>query len=74
MLTVAAKLLPATLYGFWLYGRPSIFLWVITLLAALFGEALCLKLVGRSVLPIVSDGSALAAVVDRRTRRPVRHH
>ena len=59
MLTVAATLAPATLYGFWLYGWPSIFLWIITVLAALFGEALCIKLAGRSVVPALSDGSAL---------------
>jgi electron transport complex protein RnfD/electron transport complex protein RnfC len=59
MLTVAATLAPATLYGFWLYGWPSIFLWVITVLAALFGEALCIKLAGRSVVSALSDGSAL---------------
>ena len=40
MLTVAASLAPATLYGFWLYGWPSIFLWIITVLAALFGDLL----------------------------------
>lgn len=59
MLTVAATLVPATLYGFWLYGWPSIFLWIVTLLAALFGEAFCLKLAGHRVLPTLSDGSAL---------------
>ena len=59
MLTVAATLLPATLYGFWLYGWPSIFLWIVTLLAALFGEAFCVKLAGRRVLPTLADGSAL---------------
>ena len=59
MLTVVATLLPATLYGFWLYGWPAIFLWIITVLSALFGEALCLKLADRSVMPTLSDGSAL---------------
>ena len=34
MLTVVATLLPATLYGFWLYGWPAIFLWIITVLSA----------------------------------------
>ena len=59
MLTVAAALVPATLYGFWLYGWPSIFLWLITVLAALFGEALCLRLAGRQAWPALVDGSAL---------------
>ena len=30
MATVMAALLPATLFGFWLYGWPAIFLWLIT--------------------------------------------
>jgi len=59
MLTVVAALLPATLYGFWLYGWPSIFLWLITILFALLGEALCLKLINRQAIPTLLDGSAL---------------
>lgn len=59
MLTVVATLVPATLYGFWLYGWPAIDLWLVTLLAALFGEAACLKLAGRQALPELFDGSAL---------------
>lgn len=59
MLTVVATLIPATLYGFWLYGWPSIFLWIITILAALLGEAASLKLAARKALPSLFDGSAL---------------
>ncbi len=59
MLILLATLVPATLYGFWLYGWPSIFLWLITIGAALFGEAACLKLAGRKAMPSLFDGSAL---------------
>ena len=59
MLTLLATLVPATVFGFWLYGWPAIFLWIITVLAALFGEAACLRLAGRPALPALADGSAL---------------
>jgi electron transport complex protein RnfD len=59
MLWVCAALLPATLYGFWLYGWPAIHLWWITTVAAIVGEAFCLRLMQRPVLPLLGDGSAL---------------
>ena len=59
MLSVLATLVPATIFGFWLYGWPALFLWIITVLSALFGEAACLKLAGDKALPTLSDGSAL---------------
>ncbi|WIM06066.1 MAG: RnfABCDGE type electron transport complex subunit D [Candidatus Nitricoxidivorans perseverans] len=59
MLTVVATLVPATLYGFWLYGWPAIDLWLVTVLAALLGEGVCLRLAGRRAMPELLDGSAL---------------
>ena len=59
MLTVLLTLVPATLFGFWLYGWPAIFLWIVTVLAALFGEATCLRLAGNKATPTLLDGSAL---------------
>ncbi|MBS1228452.1 MAG: electron transport complex, RnfABCDGE type, subunit [Proteobacteria bacterium] len=59
MLSVAATLVPATLYGFWLYGWPAILLWLITVLSALLGELVSIKLAGRQAAPQLSDGSAL---------------
>lgn len=56
---VLAALVPATLYGFWLYGWPALFLWAITLGATVFGEAFCLRLAGRPARPALLDGSAL---------------
>lgn len=58
MAIVMAALAPATLYGFWLYGWPSIYLWLVTVGAALLGEALCLRLMGRRAPPVLQDGSA----------------
>lgn len=55
---VMIALAPATLYGFWLYGWPALFLWVITLLSTLGGEAFCLRLMGKQAKPILLDGSA----------------
>jgi len=59
MVWVMVALAPATLYGFWLFGWPAIDLWVITLLATLLGEALCVRLAGRRALPVLADGSAI---------------
>jgi H+/Na+-translocating ferredoxin:NAD+ oxidoreductase subunit D len=59
MLTVAAALVPATLFGFWLFGWPAVYLWSITVAAALLGEACCLQLTGRRPMPVLLDGSAL---------------
>jgi RnfABCDGE-type electron transport complex D subunit len=59
MATVMAALLPATLFGFWLYGWPAIFLWLITVGSAALGEAFCLRLMGRQAAPALLDGSAV---------------
>ncbi|GAB2182185.1 RnfABCDGE type electron transport complex subunit D [Denitratisoma sp. agr-D3] len=55
---VMIALAPATLYGFWLYGWPAIFLWTITILSTLGGEAFCLRLMGKDVKPVLRDCSA----------------
>lgn len=59
MLTVCAALAPATLYGFWLYGWPAVFLWSITVLSAMLGEVFCLRLMNRRALAALGDGSAI---------------
>jgi Na+-translocating ferredoxin:NAD+ oxidoreductase subunit D len=59
MTVVMAALLPATLFGFWLYGWPAIWLWLITVVAAIAGEAFCLRLMDRPVRPAIHDGSAI---------------
>ena len=46
MFRVQLALVPATLYGFWLYGWPAVFLWSLTILSCVGFEALSLKLMG----------------------------
>ncbi len=58
MATVMLALAPATLFGFWLYGWPAIYLWLVTVAAALFGEVLFLRLMHRRAIPVLFDGSA----------------
>ncbi|OHC64652.1 MAG: electron transporter RnfD [Rhodocyclales bacterium RIFCSPLOWO2_02_FULL_63_24] len=58
MAIVMAALAPATLFGFWLYGWPAIYLWLVTVAAATLGEAFCLRLMGRQASPVLFDGSA----------------
>lgn len=59
MLTVWLALLPATAWGVWLFGWPSLFLLLVTVAFTLFGEAVALRIGGRPCLPLLSDGSAL---------------
>lgn len=59
MATVMLALLPATLWGFWLYGWPAINLWGVSLLVAVLAEAATLKLMARPVRAALFDGSAL---------------
>lgn len=59
MATVMLALAPATLYGFYLYGWPSIFLWIITMASAVIGEVFTVRLNGRDAGPAIGDGSAI---------------
>lgn len=60
MFRVQMALLPATLFGFWLYGWPSFFLWLLTLLSCVGFEALSLKLMGvQRIKATLFDGSAV---------------
>lgn len=59
MLQVWLALLPASLFGIWLYGWPAFNLLLITTVAALAAEALGQRVAGRPVLPSLKDGSAL---------------
>ena len=59
MLTVVIALLPATLWGLYLFGWPAVFLFCVTVLSAMLFEALCLRLYGRPVRATLADGSAL---------------
>lgn len=57
--TVMLALTPATLFGFWLYGWPAFYLWLVSLSSAALAEALALRLMGRPVWATLGDGSAL---------------
>lgn len=60
MFRVQMALVPATLYGFWLFGWPAFFLWLLTILSCLGFEALSLKLMGSArIKTTLWDGSAL---------------
>jgi len=60
MFRVQWALLPATLFGFWLYGWPSFFMWLLTVAACVGFEALALKLMGAPrIKASLLDGSAL---------------
>lgn len=58
MLQVCLALLPATLFGLYLFGWPAINLWLLTCASALATEALCLHWLGQPQRRLL-DGSAL---------------
>ncbi|MET0015043.1 MAG: RnfABCDGE type electron transport complex subunit D [Sedimenticola sp.] len=59
MMLVMLALLPATLFSLYLFGWPAIFLFTVTLLAAVLAEAVSLQISGRPSRPFLLDGSAL---------------
>lgn len=59
MRQVMWALLPATIFGIYLFGWPALFLWLITILSALIGEVACLYLMKKPVKPFLMDGSAI---------------
>lgn len=59
--SVILALVPATVFGFWLYGWPALWLWATAVSVALAGEALAVWLLGRPVRPALTDGSAMVA-------------
>lgn len=56
---VMLALLPATAFGLMQFGWPAIFLFAVTIAAALTSEAACLGIAGKPVRPFLMDGSAL---------------
>lgn len=59
MTLVMWALLPATLFNFWLFGWPAIFLFATTIAACLGLEALALHLAGKEIGFTLKDGSAI---------------
>ena len=58
MYLVCLALVPATLFGFYLFGWPAINLWFLAVVTALASEAFCLHLMGKSIARAF-DGSAI---------------
>ena len=59
MALVMLALLPATLFGIYIYGWPAFNLFVVTVASAVVAEAVCLRLAGKPVNPYLKDGSAI---------------
>jgi Na+-translocating ferredoxin:NAD+ oxidoreductase subunit D len=59
MRDVMLALIPATLFGMYLFGWPAINLWVISLLTAIAAESLALWVMRKPQRLFLSDGSAL---------------
>lgn len=59
MILVMFALAPATLFNFWLFGWPAIFLFATTVAACLGVEVLCLHLAGKETGFYLRDGSAI---------------
>lgn len=59
MVLVMAALLPATLFGVYLYGWPALNLLLVTVCTAVLAEAACLRIAGKPVTPYLLDGSAV---------------
>ncbi len=59
MWQVMLALSPATAFGIFCFGWPALNLLIITVSSAVFFEALCLRLRGRTAKPVIMDGSAV---------------
>jgi electron transport complex protein RnfD len=59
MRKVIVALLPSAGLGVVLFGWPALYLCVVTVMAAMLFEAICLKLKGAAALPALRDGSAI---------------
>ncbi len=59
MVLVMLALLPATAYGFYLYGWPSIILFFVTLASAFAFEVICLRIRNQPIQIFAFDGSAI---------------
>ena len=59
MLTVVVAMMPATALGIFIFGWPALFLFLVTVLSALWFEGACLKLAGKPAQATLADGSAL---------------
>lgn len=59
MVLVMIALLPATLFGVYVFGWPALNLLLVTIVAAVAAEAACLRIAKRPLRPYLLDGSAV---------------
>jgi electron transport complex protein RnfD len=59
MREVILALIPATVFGFIIFGWPAFYIFAITALSAMAFESVCVAMAGRPVRPTLMDGSAL---------------
>lgn len=59
MVLVMLALLPATLFGLYIYGWPAFNLLLVTVVASLLAEAACLAIAGKPIGIYLKDGSAI---------------
>ena len=59
MALVMLALVPATLFNFWLFGWPAVYLFTVTVGACVALEAICLRLAGKAVVFTLADGSCI---------------
>lgn len=58
MALIMLALLPAMLFGVYIYGWPACNLLLVTVASAIVAEAACLRLAGKPLSPYLKDGSA----------------
>jgi electron transport complex protein RnfD len=59
MFLVMLALTPATLFGFYEFGWPALFLFFVTLAASMLAEVISLGITGKPIRPFVTDGSGI---------------
>ena len=59
MVWVMLALTPATAYGIYQFGLPALWLFIITILASVISEAVCLYIANKPIKPFLLDGSAV---------------
>ena len=59
MIWVMVALTPATAFGIYQFGLPALWLFIITILACITTEAICLYIAGKPIKPFLFDGSAI---------------
>ncbi|GAA0309237.1 RnfABCDGE type electron transport complex subunit D [Rhodovulum strictum] len=59
MLAVMVCLSPATIFGLYHFGWPAVYLFAVTIAAAVLFEVLCLAISGKPILRFATDGSAV---------------